>query len=45
MSKDTNYPGGGGKGGYSGTRMWGAPRLEGVVKNKAIKPVRKTKKK
>lgn len=31
------------KGGYSGDEMWKAHRLEGVVKNKAIKPLLKKK--
>ncbi len=29
------------KGGYDGEEMWRAHRLEGVVKNKAIKPLKK----
>ena len=32
------------KGGYNGNEMWRTHRLEGVVKNKAIKPIRKKKK-
>ena len=32
------------KGGYEGVRVWQAYRLEGVVKNVGIKPVRKTRK-
>lgn len=32
------------KSGYGGDRIWRAHRLEGVVKNKGIKPVRKKKK-
>ena len=31
------------KGGYNGSEMWRTHRLEGVVKNKAIKPIRKKK--
>jgi|688.fasta_scaffold2031178_2 hypothetical protein len=31
------------KGGYVGNEMWTAHRLEGVVKNKAIKPIKKKK--
>lgn len=30
------------KGGYNGNEMWRTHRLEGVVKNKAIKPVKKS---
>jgi len=29
------------KGGYGGDKMWRATRLEGVVKNRAIKPIKK----
>ena len=32
------------KGGYNGDKMWRTHRLEGVVKNKAIKPVKKERK-
>ncbi|MEI6420482.1 MAG: hypothetical protein WCO30_02495 [bacterium] len=32
------------KGGCTGTELWSAHRLEGVVKNKAIKPFKKPKK-
>lgn len=32
------------KGGQKGDRMWRTHRLEGVVKNKAIKPQKKQKK-
>ena len=32
------------KGGYRGNGLWKAHRLEGVVKNKAIKPVKKKRK-
>jgi len=32
------------KGGKEGNKMWKAHRLEGVVKNKGIKPVKKSKK-
>ena len=32
------------KGGYTGNRIWLAHKLEGVVRNKAIKPVKKKKK-
>ena len=31
------------KGGYGGDEMWRTHRLEGVVKNKGIKPVKKKK--
>lgn len=31
------------KSGYEGDEMWKAHRLEGVVKNKGIKPVKKKK--
>lgn len=33
-----------GKGGRKGNQMWSAHRLEGVVKNVAIKPEKKKKK-
>jgi hypothetical protein len=33
-----------GKGGMKGDRMWRTHRLEGVVKNRAIKPKKKGKK-
>ncbi len=33
------------KEGYRGSEMWTAHRLEGVVKNKAIKPTKKKKQK
>ncbi len=29
------------KGGYNGDRIWRTHRLEGVVKNRGIKPIRK----
>jgi len=32
------------KGGYRGSEMWSAHRLEGAVKNSAIKPIKKPKK-
>jgi hypothetical protein len=32
------------KSGYNGDKMWHATRLEGVNKNRGIKPVRKKKK-
>jgi hypothetical protein len=32
------------KGGYNGNEMWRTHRLEGVVKNKAIKAIKKKKK-
>lgn len=32
------------KGGYAGNEIWEAHRLEGVVKNVAIKPKKKNKK-
>jgi hypothetical protein len=32
------------KGGYRGSEMWSAHRLEGAVKNAAIKPIKKPKK-
>jgi len=31
------------KGGYRGSEMWTAPRLEGAVKNKSIKMTKKPK--
>lgn len=31
------------KSGYGGDRMWRAHRLEGDVKNRAIKPIKKKK--
>jgi hypothetical protein len=32
------------KGGHAGDEMWRTHRLEGVVKNRGIKPVKKKKK-
>lgn len=32
------------KGGYNGNKMWRTHRLEGIVKNVAIKPVKKERK-
>jgi len=32
------------KGGYNGNKIWRTHRLEGVVKNRAIKPIKKKKK-
>lgn len=31
------------KGGYGGDEMWRTHRLEGVVKNRGIKPIKKKK--